>query len=154
MRFDASQSERDARSPAQALREAALKAVAVVAHLDDRTVLASHPQPQIQAYRSVSIEVTRARRACRSIRTRVAWRTAAHRSPTPGKDHGHGHRITGDPSKNKNRGIGWDAFHLAIDDHSRVAFARIKTDETTHSCAEFLREAIAVYRSIDARVES
>lgn len=70
-----------------------------------------------------------------------------------GKIKGIGHRITGDPSKNKNRGIGWDAVHLAIDDHSRVAFARVKPDETTPSCVEFLREAITFYRSLGVRIE-
>jgi transposase InsO family protein len=70
-----------------------------------------------------------------------------------GRIKGIGHRITGDPSKNKNRGIGWDAVHLAIDDHSRVAFALIKADETTDSCVEFLRETVAFYRSLGVRVE-
>jgi transposase InsO family protein len=71
-----------------------------------------------------------------------------------GKIKGVGHRITGDRTKNHNRGIGWDAVHLAIDDHSRVAFARIKLDETKVSCVEFLREAIEFYASIGVRIES
>jgi len=71
-----------------------------------------------------------------------------------GRIKGVGHRITGDPSKNKNRGIGWDAVHLAIDDHSRVAFAQIKADETTQSCVEFLRETVAFYESLGVHVES
>ena len=71
-----------------------------------------------------------------------------------GRIKGVGHRITGDPSKNKNRGIGWDAVHLAIDDHSRVAFAQVKTDETTHSCVEFLRETVAFYTSLGVHIES
>jgi len=36
---------------------------------------------------------------------------------------GIGHRITGDRRTTK-RGIGWQMVHLAIDDHSRVSFAR------------------------------
>ncbi len=70
-----------------------------------------------------------------------------------GRIKGIGHRITGDQSKNKNRGIGWDAVHLAIDDHSRVAFAQVKTDETTQSCIEFLRETVAFYESLGVHVE-
>jgi transposase InsO family protein len=70
-----------------------------------------------------------------------------------GKIRGIGHRITGDRTKNHNRGIGWDAVHLAIDDHSRVAFARIKSDEGALSCAEFLREAVAFYASLGVTVE-
>lgn len=31
---------------------------------------------------------------------------------------GCGYRITGDRTLNRNRGVGWDAVHLAIDDHS------------------------------------
>ena len=46
-----------------------------------------------------------------------------------GRIHGAGHRITGDRTKNHNRGIGWDAVHLVIDDHSRVSFARVLADE-------------------------
>ena len=71
-----------------------------------------------------------------------------------GRIKGVGHRITGDRTKNHNRGIGWDAVHLAIDDHSRVAFARIKIDETKVSCVEFLREAIEFYAGIGVRIES
>ncbi|MFP5463119.1 MAG: IS481 family transposase, partial [Gammaproteobacteria bacterium] len=41
-----------------------------------------------------------------------------------GRIDGIGHRITGQ-RQHRNRGIGWDAVHLAIDDHSRVSFARI-----------------------------
>jgi transposase len=37
-----------------------------------------------------------------------------------GRIDGVGHRITGDRALNRNRGIGWDMVHLAIDDHSRV----------------------------------
>ena len=47
-----------------------------------------------------------------------------------GRIDGVGHRITGDRALNRNRGIGWDMVHLAIDDHSRVSFALIKTDES------------------------
>jgi transposase InsO family protein len=71
-----------------------------------------------------------------------------------GRINGIGHRITGDRTKqSNNRGVGWDALHLAIDDHSRVAFARIKPDETSSSCIEFLREAAAFYRSLGLCVE-
>ena len=61
-----------------------------------------------------------------------------------GRIDGVGHRITGDRTKNHNRGIGWDMVHLAIDDHSRVSFARIKSDEG-RQLLQFLREAVAYY---------
>lgn len=41
-----------------------------------------------------------------------------------------GHRITGDRTLNRNRGIGWDAVHLAINDHSRVSFTQVRPNET------------------------
>ena len=71
-----------------------------------------------------------------------------------GRINGIGHRITGVRQHAKaHRGHGWDAVHLAIDDHSRVAFARIKADETKQSCVEFLRDTIAFYASLGVRVE-
>src|SRR6267154_1149041 len=41
-----------------------------------------------------------------------------------------GHRITGDRKGQSNsRGVGWEYLHLAIDDHSRVAYSEILPDE-------------------------
>ena len=40
-----------------------------------------------------------------------------------------GHRITGDRRGQSNgRGVGWEYVHVCIDDHSRVAFAKIMPD--------------------------
>jgi transposase InsO family protein len=65
---------------------------------------------------------------------------------------GVGHRITGDRRTTK-RGIGWQMVHLAIDDHSRVSFARVLADEKALSCVQFLREAVAYYASLGVRVQ-
>ena len=70
-----------------------------------------------------------------------------------GRIDGVGHRITGDRTKNHNRGIGWDMVHLAIDDHSRVSFAQVLPDEKAVSCVQFLREAVAYYASLGVRIE-
>jgi transposase InsO family protein len=70
-----------------------------------------------------------------------------------GRIQGVGHRITGDRTLNRNTGIGWDAVHLAIDDHSRVSFARVLPDEGALSCAEFLRQAVAYYASLGVRID-
>ena len=70
-----------------------------------------------------------------------------------GRINGVGHRITGDRTRNRKKGIGWDAVHLAIDDHSRVSFARIKPDECASSCVEFLREAVAHYAALGVRID-
>jgi transposase InsO family protein len=69
-----------------------------------------------------------------------------------GRIDGIGHRITGQ-RQHRSRGIGWDSVHLAIDDHSRVSFARIKADETAPSCVQFLREAVAYYASLGVRID-
>jgi Integrase core domain. len=65
---------------------------------------------------------------------------------------GIGHRITGE-RQHRNRGIGWDAEHLAIDDHSRVPFGQVLADEAALSYTQFLRDAVAYYASIGARIE-
>lgn len=65
---------------------------------------------------------------------------------------GVGHRITGE-RQHRNRGIGWDAVHLAIDDYSRVSFARILDDEGEEQCADFLRQAVAYYAGLGVRID-
>ena len=70
-----------------------------------------------------------------------------------GRIDGVGHRITGDRALNRNRGIGWDLVHLAIDDHSRVSFAQVLPDETALSCIAFLRAAVDYYASLGIRIE-
>jgi len=70
-----------------------------------------------------------------------------------GRIDGVGHRITGNRGLNRNHGIGWDMVHLAIDDHSRVSFALIKTDERAQQCVQFLREAVAYYASLGVRID-
>lgn len=69
-----------------------------------------------------------------------------------GRIHGVGHRITGE-RRHRNRGIGWDAVHLAIDDYSRVSFARILGKEDGVCCAEFLREAVDYYAKLGVRID-
>jgi hypothetical protein len=49
-------------------------------------------------------------------------------------------RITGH-RQHRNRGIGWDAVPLTIDDPSRVSLARVRNDEKAIGCVLFLRQA-------------
>lgn len=58
-----------------------------------------------------------------------------------------GHRVTGDRTR-RHRGIGWDFVHLAIDDHSRVAFGTIEPDERGNSAGRALLQALRYYRSL------
>ena len=65
-----------------------------------------------------------------------------------------GHRITGDRTGQSNsRGIGWEFVHVAIDDHSRIAFARVMPSEKKRSATAFLKAAIAYYESLGIKVE-
>ena len=55
-----------------------------------------------------------------------------------------GHRITGDRTgQSNNRGVGWEYVHVCIDDHSRVAFAKIMPNEKKRSAIAFLKAALA-----------
>lgn len=69
-----------------------------------------------------------------------------------GRIRGIGHRITGE-RQHRNRGIGWDAVHLAIDDYSRVSFARVLDDEKGVCCAQFLHEAVDYYASLGVKID-
>ncbi len=65
-----------------------------------------------------------------------------------------GHRITGDRTGQRNtRGVGWEYVHLAIDDHSRLAYSEILPDETRDSCLRFLFNALRFFRSLGVKVE-
>jgi transposase InsO family protein len=65
-----------------------------------------------------------------------------------------GHRITGDRTGQSNtRGVGWECVHLAIDDHSRLAYSEILPDEKRASCLRFLFNALRFFRSLGVKVE-
>jgi transposase InsO family protein len=70
-----------------------------------------------------------------------------------GKIDGVGHRITGDRTRqSSSRGIGWEAVHVCIDDHSRVAFAQVLPDQKKQSAAAFLHASVAYYASLGVKV--
>ena len=65
-----------------------------------------------------------------------------------------GHRITGDRRGQSNsRGVGWEYVHVCIDDHSRVAFAKIMSNEKKRSAIAFLKAALAYYAGLGIKVE-
>ena len=65
-----------------------------------------------------------------------------------------GHRVTGDRTGQSNsRGIGWEYLHLAVDDHSRLAYSEIFSDETRRSCLRFLFNALRFFRRHGIAVE-
>jgi transposase InsO family protein len=63
-----------------------------------------------------------------------------------GRIDGVGHRIHGD-RRRRARGIGWEYVHVAIDDHSRLAFVHVLADQLGPTCAAFLRRAVAWFRA-------
>ena len=65
---------------------------------------------------------------------------------------GIGHRITGD-RQHKARGVGWDVTYVAIDDHSRVAFAEVWPAERADCATGFLQHALTYYASLGLRIE-
>jgi transposase InsO family protein len=49
--------------------------------------------------------------------------------------------------------VGWEFVHVAIDDHSRLAYAEVLPDEKAATAIGFLRRALAFYRGYGIRVE-
>lgn len=74
---------------------------------------------------------------------------------------GAGHRITGHRHYNPTRGprgatkrtVGWECVHVAVDDHSRLAYAEVLPDERAASAIGFLRRALAFFARHGVRVE-
>lgn len=65
-----------------------------------------------------------------------------------------GHRIAGHRIRQaRDRGVGWDHVHVAIDDHSRIAFTQIKPDEKGRSASAFLKAAITYYADLGIKIE-
>ena len=54
---------------------------------------------------------------------------------------------------NSARGVGYDYVHAAVDDHSRLAYAEILSDEKGATCAGFLTRAAAFYAGHGIRIE-
>ena len=49
---------------------------------------------------------------------------------------------------------GWEALHIAIDDHSRLAFSRLLPNQRTETAIAFLQDALAFYAQHGIRVRS
>jgi transposase InsO family protein len=61
-----------------------------------------------------------------------------------GRFHVVGKRILQDGVK-RSRHAGWQHLHIAIDDHTRLAYAEVLAGQDKHACAAFLRRAVAWY---------
>jgi transposase InsO family protein len=77
---------------------------------------------------------------------------------------GAGKRVTGGIKRNPDRRrldaagierktIGWEYVHVAIDDHSRLAYAEVLPDQKARTAIGFLRRAVAFYRRYGITIE-
>jgi transposase InsO family protein len=77
---------------------------------------------------------------------------------------GAGKRITGGIKRNpcrraldaagrERKTIGWEYVHVAVDDHSRLAYAEVLPDQKATSAIGFLRRALAFYRRYGIEIE-
>ena len=57
-----------------------------------------------------------------------------------------GHRIHGD-RRRASRGIGWEYVHVAVDDHSRLAYVEVLPEQRGTTCAAFLQRAVAWFQT-------
>lgn len=68
-----------------------------------------------------------------------------------------GHRVTGDRTRQSNQRAngtapGWEYVHVAIDDHSRVAYSDIFPDELKESAVAHLKATVEYYCSLGITV--
>ena len=63
------------------------------------------------------------------------------------------HRVTGN-RRDTVKGIGAEYVHVAIDDHSRIAFSAIYPDETRASVVHFLHAALAYYARLGIHIKA
>jgi transposase InsO family protein len=77
---------------------------------------------------------------------------------------GPGKRATGRGGSRRNSALtdaagvrrgttGWEAVHVAIDDHSRLAYVEVLGDEKAHTSVAFLRRAVAFFAGHGIRVQ-
>ena len=65
----------------------------------------------------------------------------------------HNHQRRRDAAGNDRRTVGWEYVHVAIDDHSRLAYAEVLLDEKASTAAGFLKRAAAYYQRHGITVE-
>jgi transposase InsO family protein len=58
-----------------------------------------------------------------------------------------------DKAGNRRRTVGWEYVHIAVDDHSRLAYAEVLADERATTAVAFLRRALAFFARYGITVE-
>jgi transposase InsO family protein len=66
----------------------------------------------------------------------------------------HKRRRSADATGVRRNRIGWEYVHIAVDDHSRLAYAEVLPDEKAVTATGFLRRAVAFYRRYGITVEA
>ena len=67
--------------------------------------------------------------------------------------HTHYNRTFTDRAGNRRNTVGWEYVQIAVDDHSRLAYAEVLSDEKATTAAGFLHRAVAHYRRYGINVE-
>lgn len=62
------------------------------------------------------------------------------------------HRVTGN-RRDTVDGAGWETLFVAVDDHARIAFTAMHTDEKTARAVQFLHDAVAYYARLGVRIK-
>jgi transposase InsO family protein len=62
-------------------------------------------------------------------------------------------REMGQTGEKKRNPVGYDYLHVAVDDHSRVAFVQALADEKAPTCVQFVRDATAYFASEGVTIE-
>ncbi len=63
-----------------------------------------------------------------------------------------GHRVTGN-RVGRVQGAGWEMLFVAVDDHARIGFTDMYPDEKAPSAVQFLRNAVAYFKSLGIKVK-
>ena len=66
-----------------------------------------------------------------------------------------GKRVLGEQAgrPQRNRRVGWQHLHVAIDDHSRLAYAELLPAQNAEACVHFLERAVAWYGEQGVAIE-
>lgn len=63
-------------------------------------------------------------------------------------------RAAGSTARRRHTRIGFDYVHSAVDDHSRVAYSEILTDEKGPTCTAFIDRALTYFAALNAPVRA
>lgn len=58
-----------------------------------------------------------------------------------------------DAAGRRRKSVGWEYVHIAVDDHSRLAYAEVLADEKAATAIGFLRRAVAFFARYGIQVE-